>query len=90
MDEQLVERVRKNEEIMDQVFENVKVIKISKSAEELMDSARRYYEDAKYFASKGDYTSSLEAFAISWAYIDSGLKVGVFSVPAEMSIYFTI
>lgn len=90
MDEQLIDRVKKNEEIMDRVFGYVKVIKSSKSTEAVMDSARRYYEDAKYFASKGDYISSLEAFAISWAYIDAGLKTGVFSVPDELSIYFTV
>ncbi|MCW1293976.1 MAG: DUF357 domain-containing protein [Candidatus Parvarchaeota archaeon] len=89
MEKQLVDRVEKNKRILDEVFGKLEMINPSKGADELLDGAKRYYEDGRYFLSKGDYVSSLEAFVISWAYVDAGLKLGLFRIPKEFSVYFT-
>ena len=38
---------------------------------------------------KKDYIRAFEAIVISWAYIDAGIKVGLFEVPIDLREYFT-
>lgn len=74
---------------MAKVFEKIKVFNKEKAAE-FYDFAKRYFEDSKWFASKGKYIEAFEAAVISWAYVDAGLKLGFFSMPKELKENFTV
>jgi hypothetical protein len=62
-----------------------------KAFKELYESALAYYEDSKHFYSQKKFVQSFEALMISWAYIDSGLKLGIFELTdSSLKDYFTI
>ena len=42
------------------------------------DTARRYYEDAKFFRDKGDKASAFGALNYSFGWLDAGKSIGLF------------
>jgi len=69
----------------------IKKVKLKdKKGAELLSLAGAYYNDSLYFFSKKQFIESFEAAVISWAYIDSGLHLGVFEVPDELKELFTV
>ncbi len=74
---------------MKKVFEKLEIKNNSKKSAEFYDFAKRYFEDGKYFYEKKKYIEAFEAEIIAWAYIDTGLKLGFFSVPKELKGNFT-
>ncbi len=70
---------------MEKVFTGLKVI----NENPVLDMARRYFEDAKFFASKEKWLEAFEAVVISWAYIDALLHLGYVEIPEELSSLFT-
>lgn len=74
---------------MKEVFSKLQVVGKSEKAREFLEFARNYYNDGIYFSNKGQFIEAFEAFIISWAYIDIGLKLGLFEVPDEIKTFFT-
>lgn len=70
---------------MEEVFSKLIVNKQS----EVLEMAKRYFSDAKYFASKEKWLEAFEAVVISWAYIDALLHLGYVDVPKELQNLFT-
>lgn len=69
------------------VFKNIKK---EKKDFGLFDMAERYFLDSQYFLNKRKYVESFEAAVISWAYIDSGLRLKIFKIPKKYKNLFTI
>lgn len=61
----------------------------SENAKEFYEFALNYYKDGIHFYKNEDYVNAFEAFIISWAYLDAGIKLGFFSVPDEQKKWFT-
>lgn len=74
---------------MNEVFHSLKIKKNSKQSGHFLDFAKNYFKDGIYFYEKGEYTESFEAFIISWAYLDCGLKLNFFEVPKNQKEWFT-
>ncbi len=51
-----------------------------KIGEEFLDTARRYYEDAKHFREKGDIVTAFAALNYAHGWLDAGARLGVFDV----------
>jgi len=85
---QLEDFARKEIERMNGIVENTEVL--DKKGEGILELAKAYYKDSKHFLDKKDFIRAFEAVIISWAYIDSGLHLGVFKVPEELKDNFTI
>ena len=51
--------------------------KLREIAEFLLDMARRYLSDARYFFGKGDYPTALAAASYAHAWIDVGVVLGL-------------
>jgi len=49
-------------------------------AEEVLDMARRYYEDAKHFKEKGDIVTAFAALNYAHGWLDCGARLGLFKV----------
>ena len=64
-------------------------IKKDKKASEFHDMAKNYFFDGCHFLEKGMDIEAFEAFIISWAYVDAGLKMNFFSVPENQKEWFT-
>jgi len=83
MKEEAEKEIKKMQPIVDSLkLEN-------KEAKELFQMTRSYFNDAKYFFEKGKFLQAFEAAVISWAYIDAGLHLGVFTVDSNFSKMFT-
>jgi hypothetical protein len=53
---------------------------LDKKAEELLALARAYASDAGHFLDKGKREDALEAYSISWAYLDALLHMDLIDV----------
>lgn len=49
-----------------------------KSALKFLDTAQRYYEDAKHFKGKGDKASAFGALNYAFGWLDAGKEIGLF------------
>ena len=54
--------------------------KYEKQAAEILDMAQRYYDDAKWFAQKGDFVNAFAAINYAHGWLDSGARLGIFKV----------
>ncbi len=88
-EEELAERLKREKEIMDEVFKSIENLSDSETAKEFFSMAENYYKDSSFFFDKKDFLRSFEAIVISWSYIDAGIKAGFFSVPDKLKEYFT-
>ena len=80
------------QEKMDKYFEvtgkALKKIKIAKEkkiswqekAEDFLDMATRYYNDAKYFMEKGDMVTAFAALNYAHGWLDACARIGIFDV----------
>jgi hypothetical protein len=81
------ERLEKEFARTEQAFKVVRVIVKTKESEELFDSAKRYYNDAKYFRDKGDFASAFGALNYAFGLLDGGAKLKFFDVSANKEIF---
>jgi len=70
---------------MEEVFAEIKVA--DDKGKEFYDFARNYFDDGRHFFEKEMFVEAFEAFIISWAYLDIGLKLGYFET--QLKKYFT-
>jgi Uncharacterized protein conserved in archaea len=90
MDDDLKERTEREISMMEKVFRALSVKDDeNKLSSEFFDMSSNYFNDSKFFMEKKDYIRAFEAVVISWAYIDAGIKVGLFEVPIDLREYFT-
>ena len=50
------------------------------NADDFLDMAQRYYEDAKFFRKKGDYINCFGALNYAHGWLDAGARIGLFKV----------
>jgi hypothetical protein len=90
MDDDLKERTEREISMMEKVFRALSVKDDeNKLSSEFFDMSSNYFNDSKFFMEKKDYIRAFEAVVISWAYIDAGIKIGLFEVPVDLREYFT-
>jgi len=77
------ERLEREFKVTKKILDNIK-IKINKddklhgNALHFLDTAKRYYEDAKYFKNKGDKASAFGALNYAFGWLDAGKNIGLF------------
>ncbi|MBS3135890.1 DUF357 domain-containing protein [Candidatus Woesearchaeota archaeon] len=54
--------------------------KLLNAREEILDMAKRYYSDAKYFFSKDDFVNSFACLNYAHGWLDAGARLGIFDV----------
>ncbi len=80
--EDLETKVRRYIELTGKALENVDVVSspdtvMGRFGREMVDMARRYWEDSKYFLEKGDFTTALAAVSYAHAWLDIGVRLGI-------------
>ena len=60
-----------------------------KIAEDFLDMAQRYYDDALHFEEKGDRVTAFAALNYAHGWLDSGARLGLFDVGHD-SVLFTV
>jgi len=90
---ELEEAARKEVAKMKEVMSSLKVVAERKNEEEvvvlkkLIDS---YWIDAQHFLKEKKFLQAFEAAVIVWAYVDSGLHLGIFTVSSDLLKLFTV
>lgn len=75
-------------ERIDKVLKKLKVV--NSEGNKIFELVKSYHSDAKHFFDRKKFLQAFEASIICWAYIDSGLHLGIFEIPKEFSKLFTI
>lgn len=70
--------LEKSIETLQGVLATLKIL--DTKVEEVVQLAKAYASDATHFLKKGNHEDALEAYAISWAYIDALLHLGLVGV----------
>ncbi|MBM3200371.1 DUF357 domain-containing protein [Candidatus Woesearchaeota archaeon] len=61
-------------------FKTPENVNFTKVAEDFLDMAQRYYDDAKHFRDKGDIVTAFAALNYAHGFLDAGARLGVFDV----------
>ena len=83
MDTLTNERLEREFKVTKKTLDNIE-IKIKKNnklydnALHFIDTAKRYYKDAKYFEDKGDKASAFGALNYAFGWLDAGKNIGLF------------
>ncbi len=56
---------------------------LKKVADDFSNMASSYYNDGKYFLEQGDLVNALACFSYGHAWLDAGVKLGIFKVSDE-------
>jgi len=72
------------------VLEQARLLDPRGPADEIFGLAKAYGKDARHFLDQKRREDAIEAFGISWAYLDALLHMGLLEVPEEFLDWFTV
>ena len=88
METKLSEKLSKYFELTSLALKKVKIVEEHrKQAEDLLDLAQRYFDDAKFFEKKGDLVNAFGAVCYSHAFLDVGARLGFFDVGKDSKMF---
>lgn len=68
-------------------FAKEKNIDWQKSAEDFLDMAQRYFQDAKHFYKEGDIVTAFAALNYAHGWLDAGARLGLFDVNHDSTLF---
>jgi len=74
------ERLEREFKVTEKVLNEVKINNNKDMALKFLDTAKRYYEDAKFFKEKNDKASAWGALNYAHGWLDAGKEIGLFEV----------
>ena len=75
-------------ELTSLALKKVKIIEQHrKEAEDLLNLAQCYFDDAKHFQNKGDLVNAFGAICYSHAFLDVGARLGFFDVGKDSKMF---
>ena len=84
----LNDKLQKYFELTSKALKKVKIVdKHKKEAEDILDLAKRYFDDAKYFEKKGDIVNAYGAVCYAHAFLDIGARLGFFDVGKDSKMF---
>ena len=82
------EKLQKYFDITSRALKKVKIVTAhKKQAEDALDMARRYFEDAKHFKEKGDIVTAFAALNYAHGWLDAGARLGLFDVDHDSTLF---
>ena len=88
MQQKLDEKLQRYFEVTSKALKKVKIVeKHKKEAEDFLDLAQRYFDDAKYFEEKGDLVNAFGAVCYAHAFLDIGARLGFFDVGKDNELF---
>ncbi len=84
----LEEKVKRYENLLRKALSAFEVAPQEKShlrkvADDFSNMAHAYYDDGRYFLEQGDMVNALACFSYGHAWLDAGVKLGVFKASDE-------
>ena len=84
----LDQKLSKYFELTSKALKKVKIVeKHKKEAEDLLDLAQRYFDDAKHFEKNNDLVNAFGAVVYSHAFLDIGARLGFFDVGNDNELF---
>ena len=88
MQHPLEQKLQKYFELTSKALKKVKIVeKHKKEAEDFLDLAQRYFDDARYFEIKGDLVNAYGAVVYAHAFLDAGTRLGFFDVGKDNEMF---
>ena len=88
MQQSINQKLSKYFELTSKALKKVKIVeKHKKEAEDLLDLAQRYFDDAKYFEKKNDLVNAYGAVVYAHAFLDAGARLGFFDVDGDNELF---
>jgi len=86
------EKIEKYLDITSRALKKVKIAKEKKidwkaSAEDFLDMATRYFNDANHFYKKGDIVLAFAAVNYAHGWLDAGARLGLFDVGKDSKLF---
>ena len=82
------QKLAKYFELTAEAFKKIKITKKhQKEAEDILDLAKRYFDDAKYFEKKNDLVNAYGAVVYAHAFLDIGARLGFFDVGKDNELF---
>ncbi len=86
------EKLAKYFDVTGRAIKKVKIAKEKKidwkaNAEDFLDMAKRYFEDAKHFRDKGDIVTAFAALNYAHGWLDAGARLGLFDVGGDSDLF---
>lgn len=90
--QELIALIQKDLEITKRALDKIKIIAPNKSyalkiAEDFLEMAKAYYQDAVHFRDKGDLPRAVACVNYAHAWLDSGARLGVFEVDEDDKLF---
>jgi len=88
MNEITKEKLQKYLKLTENALKEVKINKkvnfnVERAYNEFLESAKNYFEDAKFFMNKGDYVNAFACINYAHGWLDAGARIGIFDVKNE-------
>lgn len=83
----LEEKVNRYRELLERAIKDVKIAApqpLHDVAEDYLMMAKSYYQDGVHFQEKEDLINALACFSYGHAWLDAGVRLGVFDVKNKM------
>jgi hypothetical protein len=92
MDRITDEKLAKYFDVTKRALDKVKIAEEQKidwkeKAEDFLDMAKRYFEDAKHFKDKGDIVTAFAALNYAHGWLDAGARLGLFDVGGDSELF---
>ena len=86
------EKLEKYFDVTSRAIAKVKIvssgeINFKEAAEDFLDMAKRYFEDAKHFKEKGDIVTAFAALNYAHGWLDAGARLGLFDVGRDNKLF---
>jgi len=83
MQDKLIEKTHKYEKMLKNALDNIEITPredsyLMKISDDFLKMARSYYQDGLYFLKKEDYEDALASFSYGHAWLDAGMRLGIF------------
>ena len=62
---------------------------LADAAAECLEMAESYLEDGRHFRASDDPANALASFSYGYGWLDAGVRIGLFAVPAETELFTT-
>jgi len=82
------QKLQKYFELTSKALKKVKILdRHRKEAEDFLDLAKRYFDDARYFEKKNDLVNAYGAVVYAHAFLDAGARLGFFDVGKDNELF---
>ncbi|HIH40577.1 MAG TPA: DUF357 domain-containing protein [Halobacteria archaeon] len=95
MRDKLIDKTHKYKKMLQDALDSIEVTPredsyFMKISDDFLNMARSYYTDGVYFLDKEDYEDALASFSYGHAWLDAGMRLGIFKSSSTNHKLFSV